>query len=377
MRCLPAGSVLVALCLGVVGCGGGTGTHQGFDTSSSGPPPATAHPRATSRAGEPASGDEQPRVVGVVARHLAVPWGVAFLPDRSALVTERDTGRVLHLADGAVSEVGHLALDGDTAEGGLLGIAVSPTFSRDHRVFLYETTARDNRVLRATYAGGRLSSPMPILTGIPRGLIHDGGRLAFGPDRMLYVSTGETGDGELAQDPSSLGGKILRVTQDGRPAPGNPRAGSPVFTIGHRNVQGLAFDPHGRLWASEFGDSTWDELNLVRRGTNYGWPAVEGRGHDPAYRNPVLVWRTSEASPSGLAFDAGHLWMGSLRGERLWRITVHGTEVSDPEDFFVGRFGRMRTVVTAPDGNLWVTTSNRDGRGTPAPADDRILEIRP
>ena len=167
------------------------------------------------------------------------------------------------------------------------------------------------------------------------------------------------------------------ITADGDPAPDNPVDGSPVWTMGHRNVQGLAFDDRGRLWASEFGQDTWDELNLIDKGRNYGWPVHEGRaqGGDDQYRDPFVQWRTSEASPSGLAFLGGSLWMASLRGERLWQVPLTADGVGRPRDWFVGSYGRMRTVVVAPDGNLWVTTSNRDGRGDPAPADDRILEI--
>jgi glucose/arabinose dehydrogenase len=316
-------------------------------------------------------------VIGTVADHLEVPWGIGFLPDGSALVNERDSGRVLHITDGKVSTVGRVDQTRARGEAGLLGLAVSPTYDADHRVFVYTTTEDDNRVLRMTFDGSRLGRPTAILTGIPHGFVHDGGRLAFGPDGYLYVSTGETGNGALAQQEDSLGGKILRITQDGRPAPGNPDPASPVWTLGHRNVQGLAFDAAGHLWASEFGLDTWDELNLIEKGTNYGWPLVEGKGSQSRFRNPQVVWHTDEASPSGLAFLDGHLWLASLRGERLWRVDVSGRRASHPVDFFVGKYGRMRTVVVAPDGNLWVTTSNRDGRGDPAPGDDRILLVRP
>ena len=228
-----------------------------------------------------------------------------------------------------------------------------------------------------TYDGRRLGPPNPVLTGIPNGFVHDGGRLLFAPDGNLFVSTGETGQGELAQGRDSLGGKILRITPQGRPAPGNPVRGSPVWTMGHRNVQGLAFDGRGRLWATEFGQDTWDELNRIEKGRNYGWPLVEGRGTLAEYRNPYVQWRPAEASPSGLAYLDGALWAGSLRGARLWRIPVTANGVGQPQDYFVGAYGRLRTVVAAPDGNLWVTTSNRDGRGSPQPGDDRILVVAP
>ena len=228
-----------------------------------------------------------------------------------------------------------------------------------------------------TLPQGRAGSPEVILDGIPNGFIHDGGRLQFGPDGYLYASTGETGAPELAQDRDSLGGKILRITPDGDPAPGNPDPSSPIWTLGHRNVQGLAFDDDDNLWASEFGESTFDELNLIRKGGNYGWPRFEGRGDDPNLTNPQVVWDTSEASPSGLAYLDGRLWLGALQGERLWRIDVANGRATEPTDFFVGKYGRLRTVVVAPDGNLWVSTSNRDGRATPGPDDDQIIVVDP
>lgn len=323
--------------------------------------------------------DGPPEVADTLVEGLQVPWGVDFLPDGRAVVTERISGRVVRIGpDGAVTTLGTVPAAVPQGEAGLLGVAVSPDFDADRTLYLYLTTGTDNRVVRAELDGTRLGRTTVVLDGIPAGFIHDGGRIAFGPDGHLYVTTGETGDPELAQDPRSLAGKILRITTDGRPAPGNPDPGSPVWSLGHRNVQGLAWDDEGRLWASEFGDSEWDELNLVEKGGNYGWPQVEGAGGDASYVDPQLVWPVDQASPSGLAFADGHLWMAGLRGQRLWRIEVSGQgEASRPRAFFTEEFGRLRTVAAAPDGLLWLTTSNRDGRGEPAPADDRILRVRP
>ena len=377
-------TLLVVPCLVLAGCGGaepssGPTTESGAGASPTSSPSSTPSPSTTgSPSGStdtPSSG--RPKVVGTVARGLEVPWGIAFLPDGTALVTERDSGRVLLVRDRSVREVGRVEETRAEGEAGLLGVAVSPSYARDRRVFLYTTAESDNRVLRTTLTDGRLGRMEPILTGIPKAFNHDGGRLVFGPDRMLYVSTGEAGQPDLAQDQKSLGGKILRVTEDGDPAPGNPDPGSPVWTSGHRNVQGLAFDDDGNLWASEFGQDSFDELNLIEKGRNYGWPLVEGRGDEPRLQDPQVTWSTEEASPSGLAFLAGRLWLGALRGERLWRVEVDGRRAGQEKGFFVGRYGRVRTVVAAPDGNLWVTTSNRDGRGDPAEADDRILVVRP
>jgi glucose/arabinose dehydrogenase len=365
------------LVLTVAGCSTTEGDPTGLGTPPSAPQPSTrtGHPAPASPA--PSATLGRPHVVGTVATGLQAPWGIAFLPDGTALVGERDTTRVVAIADGRVRPVGRVEGVSPQGEAGLLGLAASPSYASDHLVYGYLSTATDNRVVTMTYGGRRLGPPTPVLTGIPNGFVHDGGRLLFSPDGNLFVSTGETGQAQLAQDPRSLGGKILRITPDGRPAPGNPVKGSPVWTMGHRNVQGLAFDGRGRLWATEFGQDTWDELNLVERGRNYGWPLVEGRGSLAEYRNPYVQWRPDEASPSGLAYLDGALWAGSLHGARLWRIPVTATGVGQPEDYFVGDYGRLRTVVVAPDGNLWVTTSNRDGRGSPHPGDDRILVVAP
>lgn len=347
-------------------------------TSAPDPSPSEEEPSDTS---SPSPRATPPEVVEEVATGLAVPWGVDFLPDGRAIVTERDSKRVLLVdPDGGDPVVaGTIDEAAPQGEAGLLGVAVSPDFRRDRLVYLYVSTASDNRVVRAELGrDDTLGATEVVLDGIPLGSIHDGGRLEFGPDDgFLYVSTGETGVGELAQNRESLAGKILRITPDGEPAPGNPDEDSPVWTLGHRNVQGLAFDDDGQLWASELGQSTFDELNLIERGDNYGWPEAEGRSPEESWTNPRVVWSTSEASPSGLAYADGQLWMAGLGGVRLWRVDVADGDATDPTDFFVGEYGRLRTVVTAPDGMLWVTTSNRDGRGAPSDGDDRILLVDP
>jgi len=376
-----AGTAALAAAL-LTACGGDEEEPGGIgDTVTA--TPQSSEPSKPTGENTPPPDDGPAKVVRTVATGLAVPWGVAFLPNGDAVVTERDTRRVLLLEAPSydVREVGVIEAavsNGDTGgEAGLLGVAVSPDFGSDRTLFFYLSTAADNRIVAARLEHGRLGTPRVILDGIPVGGIHDGGRLAFGPDGYLYASTGETGEGALAQDKGTLAGKILRITADGDPAPGNPFAGSPIWSYGHRNVQGLAFDDADRLWASEFGDQTYDELNLIRPGDNYGWPIVEGRGGRKGLVDPQVVWETDVASPSGLAFLDGHLWLAALRGERLWRVDVHGDHASHPVDYFVGEYGRMRTVVVTPEGRLWVTTSNRDGRGDPGPDDDRILLIQP
>ncbi len=376
MRRQLAVSIALGLALATAGCGddpepGDLGGDAGDQPSTITADPAPAEPQQSLTATTPA----RPRVVRTVAEGLEVPWGIAFLPDGTALVSERDTTRVLSVTPrGQVSEVGRIEEAQPLGEAGLLGLAVSPSYDEDRLVFAYASTEQDNRVLRMTYRNGKLGAPEPILTGIPNNSYHDGGRLLFDEEGMLLVSTGEAGEPDLAQQTDSLGGKILRITPEGDPAPGNPRD-TAVWTLGHRNVQGLAIDDAGRLWATEFGEQTWDELNQIREGTNYGWPIVEGRGSDERFLNPFVTWRTADASPSGLAYLEGSLWAGALRGERLWQIPVTEEGVGEPQGWFVGDYGRIRTITPTPRGTLWVTTSNRDGRGDPAPEDDRILEI--
>jgi glucose/arabinose dehydrogenase len=259
-------------------------------------------------------------------------------------------------------------------EGGLLGIALAPTYPRDLRVFLYYSTGSDNRI--AFITRGSPARPTPIVTGIPVAGNHNGGRIVFGPDGYLYAGTGDAGNTANAQNAGSLGGKILRVTTSGLPAPGNPTGGSRVWSMGHRNVQGLVFDRAGQLWATEFGQNTYDEVNLIVAGGNYGWPTVEGKGSDSRFRNPAWTWSPSEASPSGIGIKGDSLYVAALRGQRLWRLRFSGTTISSATAMFTGTYGRLRTVMQNPrDGAMWVMTSNRDGRGSPSAADDRVLRF--
>jgi glucose/arabinose dehydrogenase len=350
----------IMLLAGVTACSGSAGVPPTAVPPTAGVPP-TADVPAAAPPGEP----------GTVVKDLAVPWAIAFLPGGDALVTERDTARLLRVTPaGQVAELGRIAGAEPSGEGGLLGVA-----AKDGRVFVYYTAADDNRIARYRLDGDRLSDPKVIVRGIPKGGIHNGGRLAFGPDGYLYAGTGETGEGSAAQDRGSLGGKILRMTADGAPAPGNP-FGTLVYSLGHRNVQGLAWDPSGRMYATEFGQNTYDEINLIRPGANYGWPEAEGKSDDPRFVNPILTWTTAEASPSGLAYAGGSLWAAALRGERLWQVPL-GKDGSPgrPVAHFTEKYGRLRAVATTPDGQLWVSTSNKDGRGSPREGDDRILSV--
>jgi glucose/arabinose dehydrogenase len=318
-------------------------------------------------------------VAGTVATGLRTPWGIAFLPDGSALVGERDSGRIIRIATGGgKSTAGTVAgvSGGRGGEGGLLGLAVPPDFEEKSEVYAYYSIGGSNRIVRMPYREGRLGAPKVLVDDVPHAVIHNGGRLAFGPDGMLYATTGESGRPELAQDRESLGGKILRMTPDGKPAPGNP-FGTLVWSYGHRNVEGLAWDSGKRLWATEFGENKWDELNLIGKGRNYGWPEVEGRGGTDhgRYTNPAVAWRTKEAGPVGIAILDGAAYIGGLTGNRLWRVPLNGAKAGKPFAYFNGRYGRIRTVTAAPDGSLWITTSNTDGRGHPKAGDDRILRV--
>ncbi|MGW3141854.1 PQQ-dependent sugar dehydrogenase [Streptomyces sp. NPDC001139] len=367
--------LLTAACSSGGGDGGSAGGNGGTTSASPSKQAAGQAP--------PAKGSVE--VVRTVATGLNTPWGLAALPgDGGLLVASRDQGTITRVDErtGAKTELGTVSGVSPSGEGGLLGIALSPGYASDHMVYAYFTSASDNRIVRVLYdpkkpAGEQLGAPDTIFKGIPKGVIHNGGRIAFGPDGMLYAGTGETGDRGLAQDTKSLGGKILRLTPEGDPAPGNPFPGSPVYSYGHRNVQGLAWDPQQRLFASEFGQDTWDELNAIKPGGDYGWPNAEGRSSDGTYQNPVAQWHTDDASPSGIAYAEGSVWMAGLKGQRLWRIPLKGTEASaDPQSFLTGTYGRLRTVVSAGGDRLWLTTSNTDGRGSPKSGDDRILELR-
>jgi glucose/arabinose dehydrogenase len=376
----PAVLVVAAVLAWVSGCSGDNDPAAAPTSAPAASAPTTPSATASGTAsGTPSSrpaGPVKVTVAGTVATGLNVPWGIAFLPDRTALVAERDTAKVKRISGSAVTEVGTVDGVEPSSEGGLLGLAVDRDFSAHPYVYAYYSSGEDNRIARFTWRGNRLTDQQVILTGIPMSAVHNGGRLAFGPDGFLYAGTGDGREGDNSQDPGSLGGKILRITRDGKPAPGNPDASSPVYSRGHRNVQGLAFDDRGKLYAAEFGQNDWDELNSITAGANYGWPAAEGIAGMDGFTDPIAQWRVADASPSGIAYAQGTIFMAGLRGERLWAIPVaDGKRTGEPQAFFEGEFGRLRTVVTAPDGSLWLTTSNTDGRGDIRDGDDRILRL--
>ncbi|KRE43627.1 PQQ-dependent sugar dehydrogenase [Knoellia sp. Soil729] len=348
-------------------------TPTGSSSSPSSPSPTPSLTATASQGRDLPTGSPSDVITG-----LDVPWSIAFLPDGDALVTLRDSGEVLRVSPtGERSSLGKVdGVDGE-GEGGLLGVAVSPSFATDATVHLYLTASHDNRVVRTTLGADGFGPMTPVLTGIPKASNHNGGRIKWGPDGFLYVGTGDAGQSDRSQDRDDLGGKILRVTADGKAAPGNPFGASPVWSLGHRNVQGLAWGADGTMFASEFGQNTWDELNVIVPGKNYGWPQVEGiedSGGD--FVPPIAQWATSDSSPSGITVGPdGAVYLAALRGASLWKVAVDGRRVrGEPVRLLHNTYGRIRDVATAPDGSLWIL-SNNTFRGDPRTGDDRIVRV--
>ncbi|WP_051367170.1 PQQ-dependent sugar dehydrogenase [Hamadaea tsunoensis] len=314
-----------------------------------------------------------------------IPWGTYFAPDGlSALVTERDDKttagqfKVYKLTTGGTkTQVGTVpnvvTTDG---EGGLLGVAFDPNWDTNHYVYFMHTASEGNRIVRMTYNGSTLTAYTILVQGIAKNRYHNGGRLAFGPDGYLYATTGDAQSSSNAQNKSSLNGKVLRMKTDGTPAPGNP-FGTLVYSYGHRNPQGLAWDSQGRLWEAEFGDSMYDELNLIKPGNNYGWPTCEGTCSVAGMTNPARQWSVSTASPSGIAIVRDVVYMAALRGTRLWRIPLlSGESTGSPTAYYVGTYGRLRTVTKVPGADqIWLSTTNCDNNGGQANGSDKIYKI--
>ncbi|WP_345606076.1 PQQ-dependent sugar dehydrogenase [Pseudonocardia adelaidensis] len=381
---LPA-LVALALATGCASAPGGTGvpgrTHPDDDSApavSPVVPPVTAAPRG------PVAPVEVPQVAAVteVASGLHMPWGLTFLPDGSALVSSRDSGDIGHIprSGGRASRVGTVPGVTESAEGGLLGLAASPGFAVDRTVYAYVSTGATNRVVAVRTAEDlrSMSDARVVLDGIGTADRHHGGKLAFDREGNLWVGTGDAFDRSRSPDPLSLNGKVLRIRPDGSPAAGNP-FGTAVFSLGHRNVQGIAFGPDGTVYASELGHRTWDEVNVLRPGLDYGWPEAEGVDGTTG-EPPIFALHPDEASPSGIAFAGDSLWMGALSGQRLWQLPVSaGQAAGEPVPHFIGEYGRIRAVEVAPDGTLWIVTSNTDeatwGGTDPRPGDDRILRV--
>ncbi len=326
---------------------------------------------------------------------LAIPWAAEFAPDGRIFLTERP-GRIRVIRDGrldpqpwATIQVAHVG------EGGLLGLALAPDFARSGFVDVYHTYQDGgrlwNRVVRLVDRNGRGQMDKVIIDRIPGAVVHDGGRIKFGPDGKLYITTGDAREPSQAQDRSALGGKILRLNPDGSIPNDNPFAGSPVYSLGHRNPQGLAWHPGTHtMYEAEHGPSgdlglcCRDEVNVIEAGKNYGWPEASGKGGAPRFVDPIADSGTNDTwAPSGILVPSSGPWRGSLlvaelRGSQLRRLLLAGpgfTQVSSQEVYFRGDFGRLRDIFQGPDGTLYLLTNNTDGRGAPRPHDDQLLKI--
>ena len=331
--------------------------------------------------------------VEVVAENLEIPWSMAFAPDGRLFFTERP-GRIGLIEGGEVlpEPIGKLDV-AQIAESGLLGLALHPSFPSDNRLYvqytMFDSGRLKNRVSSFRFDGRTLSQETVVVDGIPGAQFHNGGRIRFGPDGKLYITTGDAGDLDAPQNLESLAGKILRVNPDGTIPDDNPFAGSPVFSLGHRNPQGLDWHPAtGDLYISEHGPRAHDEVNLIEPGENYGWPDAFGEARDSRFVAPLIQTGDTTWAPSGASFYRGDklsawksdLFIATLRGVHLRRIILSPPtyrQVEFHEPLFVGEFGRLRDVAEGPDGFLYICTNNRDGRGSPAANDDRILKIKP
>jgi glucose/arabinose dehydrogenase len=317
-----------------------------------------------------------------VTTETDLPWGLTTLPDGQVLYGRRDTFEIVRLdpATGTKTVVGRMPdVTGTDGEGGVLGLAVATDFTSDPWLYVMHTSSTDNRVVRVRYTGGVLTgTPEVLLTGIPRNKYHNGGRLRFGPDGKLYISTGDGQNGDWAQDLASLAGKVLRINPDGSVPSDNP-FGTPVWSYGHRNPQGLAFDSQGRLWEQEFGNSVMDETNLIVRGGNYGWPRCEGTTGscgEPGFIAPKHTYPVAEGSCSGIAVVRTGLYIACERGTRLYRAEISGDSLTDVQQYLNGTYGRLRTVEPSADGGLWLTTSNYgDKDSIPNNSNESILEV--
>jgi len=321
----------------------------------------------------------------IIADNLSIPWDIAFLDNGQMLITERP-GNLLLIDSNKQKTNIKIPRVVHKGEGGLLGIVLHPNFKENNILYLYMSTGQDslgtkNAVIRYKFEDNSLKDEQIIVDNIPGAIYHDGGRMIFGKDGLLYITTGDATSPKISQDLNSLGGKILRVKDDGKTPSDNP-FGSKIFSYGHRNPQGLAFDDSGRLWETEHGrsgiKSGLDEINLIVKGQNFGWPEIEGDESKPSMQTPKkhsgpdVTW-----APASLVYFKNKLFFGGLKGEALYEATILDDKITDVKEHFKGQFGRIRTIQIGPDGMFYITTSNTDGRGTKQPNDDKIIRIDP
>jgi glucose/arabinose dehydrogenase len=318
-----------------------------------------------------------------VATDTDIPWGLTTLPDGSILYNRRDAHDIIKLnpVNGARTTVGAVPdVQSTDGEGGLTGLAVAPTFATDHWLYLMHTSPTDNRIVRIQLVGDKLqpNTEQVLLKGILRNKFHDGGRLRFGPDGKLYAATGDAQNGDNAQDKNGLNGKVLRLNPDGSVPADNP-FGNYVWSYGHRNPQGLAFDSQGRLWEQEFGNSVMDETNLIVKGGNYGWPSCEGTSGQcgtAGFIAPKATYTTAAGSCSGIAIVKNGLYLACQRGTRMYRWVISGDKLTGSQQYLNGTYGRLRTVEPAPDGGLWLTTTNAGDKDSVANnSSEKILHV--
>ena len=338
----------------------------------------------TTAADTAANTNKPQQVPRVIADNLHVPWDIVFLPNGAMLVSER-SGNILLITETEKRQI-HKVGSYESGEGGLLGMTLHPKFTENNYLYLYYTYqalsdgTTKNKVERYTYQDETLTKPLVIIDNIPGARYHDGGRIAFGPDAHLYITTGDAGKANLAQDINSLAGKILRLRDDGSIPNDNPFPNSPIYSYGHRNPQGITWGSEGNLWSTEHGRSGirsgLDEVNLITAGSNYGWPDSQGDTIEQGTEGPKahsganVTW-----APAGAAYHNGSIYFGGLRGEAVYKAVLNGTTIVEIQRQHYKQFGRIRTTIIGPDAMLYITTSNTDGRGTTQPKDDKIIRL--
>lgn len=323
--------------------------------------------------------------VKIVAENLNIPWDIAFLSSIEFLVTERPGNLVKIRLESDKTIVKKIETVVHNGEGGLLGLTLDPNYENNKFLYMYYTYSNNgnlfNKVERYKFENDTLSEPIVIIDGIKGSRNHDGGRIRFGPDNLLYITTGDAEDTATAQDVNSLNGKILRIKSDGSIPEGNVN-NSAVFSLGHRNPQGITWDGQGSLWSSEHGPSGLqtgnDEINLIEIGKNYGWPTIKGTQTADGMETPVAESGKGNAwAPGDILYYNKALYLTGLRGSAIYRAQLNGNKITTVTPYLKGEFGRIRTIVMGPDGFFYITTSNRDGRGVPKINDDKVIRISP